>query len=139
MIQSKRKGEMHADYQKQLRFLTSHNVLYSEAEFVRTALRYWQKTAHPLCHLSNLCRGHDPRIRRHRGLNPKILRNIRVRQKMRLQVAPLIEAPTTYRAFVRRLLHMHDFMNRQSPTLAKPLAALVAFERLLLTVYISKM
>lgn len=102
-------------------------------------LRYRQKTAHPLCHLSNLCRGHDPRVRRHRGLDPEILRHVRVRQKMRLQVAPLIEAPAAYRALVRRLLHMHDFVNRQSPALAKPFAALVTFERLLLAVYISEM
>lgn len=80
--------------------LTSHNVLYGEAEFVRTALRNWQETAHPFCHLSNLCR-YDPRVRRHRGLDPEVLRNVRVRQKMRLQIAPLIEAPTAYRTFMR--------------------------------------
>lgn len=103
---------------------------------MRTALRYWQETAHPLCHLSNL-RRHDPRVRRHRGLDSEVLRNVRVREKVRLEIASLIEAPAAHLTLVRRLLHMHDFMNRQSPTLAKPFAALVTFERLLLAVYIS--
>jgi len=61
---------------------------------------------------------------------------IRVREKMSLQVAPLIETSGTDRTLVRRLLHVQDLVHRQSATLAEALAAFATFEGLLLTMNI---
>ena len=59
---------------------------------------------------------------------------VRVRQKVRLQVRPLVEAPAADGALVRRLLHVQNFVHGQSSGLAEAFAALAALERLLLRV-----
>lgn len=60
--------------------------------------------------------------------------DVRVREEMSLQVAPLIETPGADGTLVRRLLHVQDLVDRQGPALTKSLAALGALERLLLAV-----
>lgn len=60
--------------------------------------------------------------------------DVRVREKMSLQVAALIETPRADRALVRRLLHVQNLVNSQGPALAKSFAALGAFERFLFAV-----
>jgi len=60
--------------------------------------------------------------------------DVRVREKMSLQVAPLIETSGADRTLVRRLLHVQDLVHRQSATLAEALAAFGALERFLLAV-----
>lgn len=62
--------------------------------------------------------------------------NIRVREKMRLQVAPLIETPGADGTLVRRLLHMQNLVDSQRPALTESFATLGAFERFLLAVYV---
>jgi len=62
--------------------------------------------------------------------------DIRVCEKMSLQIAPLIKTPGTDGTFVRRFLHMQNFVNSQCPALAKSFAAFSAFKRFLLAVYI---
>lgn len=56
--------------------------------------------------------------------------NIRVREKVSLQVAPLIKTPRTDGTFVRRLFHMQNLVDGQCPALAKSFTALGAFKRL---------
>lgn len=65
--------------------------------------------------------------------------NIRVRKKMCLQITPLIKTPGTNGTFVRRFLHMQNFVDSQCPALAKSFAALGAFKRFLLAMYIPAM
>lgn len=60
--------------------------------------------------------------------------DIRVREKVRLQVGALIEATIANVAFVRRVLHVEDAMHRQSATLTKAFPTLCALERLLFRV-----
>lgn len=60
--------------------------------------------------------------------------DVRVREKVCLQVAPLIETPGADRTLVRRFLHVQDLVDSQGPALAESLAALRAFERLFLAV-----
>lgn len=60
--------------------------------------------------------------------------DVRVRQEMCLQVAPLIEAPGADGTLVRRLLHVEDLVHRQGPALAESFSAFRAFERLFLAV-----
>lgn len=47
---------------------------------------------------------------------------------MSLEVAALVEATRADGTFVRRFLHVQDFVNRQGTTLTETLAAFVAFE-----------
>lgn len=61
-----------------------------------------------------------------------------MREEVRLQIAPLIEATSADHTLVRRLLHMQDLVHRQRSALAEALAALGALERLLLAVYVAK-
>lgn len=63
--------------------------------------------------------------------------NVRVREEVSLQIAPLIETPGTNGTFVRRLLHMQNFVYCQGPALAKSFATLAALERLLFAVDVS--
>lgn len=65
--------------------------------------------------------------------------DVRVRKQMSLQVAPLIKTPGADGTFVRRLLHMQNFVDGQCPALAKSFTALGAFKRFLLAVYIPAM
>lgn len=60
-----------------------------------------------------------------------------VGQKMRLEIRSLIEAAVAHGAFVRRFFHVQDLVNGQRSTLAESLAALDAFEWLLLRVNVS--
>ena len=60
--------------------------------------------------------------------------DVRVREKVGLQVAPLVETPGAHGTLVRRLLHVEDLVHREGPALAESFAALRAFERLLLAV-----
>lgn len=60
--------------------------------------------------------------------------NVRVREKMGLEVAPLIEAPGTDGAFVRRFLHVQNLVDSQRPALTESFAALGTFERFLFAV-----
>lgn len=60
--------------------------------------------------------------------------DVRVREKVSLQVAALIETTRADRTLVRRLLHVQNFVNSQGPALAKSFAALGAFERFLFAV-----
>jgi hypothetical protein len=57
-----------------------------------------------------------------------------VSEKVRLQVAPLIETSVADRTLVRRFLHVQDLVYRQSATLAEAFAAFGALERFLLAV-----
>lgn len=60
--------------------------------------------------------------------------DVRVREKMGLEVAPLIEAPGADGALVRRFLHVQNLVDSQRPALTESLAALGALERFLFTV-----
>lgn len=60
--------------------------------------------------------------------------NVRVREKMSLEVAPLIEAPGADGALVRRFLHVQNLVDSQRPALTESLAALGTLERFLFTV-----
>lgn len=60
--------------------------------------------------------------------------NVRVREKMSLEVAPLIEAPGADGTLVRRFLHVQNLVDSQRPALTESLAALGALERFLLAV-----
>lgn len=128
---------------------TFHNVFYSESEFGNGFAG--SLNVHVIVQsIRDLFdrRGRHRRLRGHRGLDSEILRHFRVRhfrtrhfrvrQKMRLQIAPLIKAAIANRTFVRRLLHVQNLVNRQRPALTKSLAAIGAFERLLLAVYVSR-
>lgn len=59
---------------------------------------------------------------------------IGVRQQVRLQVGPLVEAAIAHGTLVRRLLHVQNLVHGQSARLAESLAALEAFEWLLFRV-----
>lgn len=60
--------------------------------------------------------------------------DVRVREQVGLEVAPLIKASGADRAFVRRLLHVEDLVDGQGSALAESFAALAALERLFLAV-----
>lgn len=62
--------------------------------------------------------------------------NVRVSEKMGLEVAPLIEAPGADGALVRRFLHVQNLVDSQRPALTESLAALGALERFLFAVNI---
>lgn len=57
-----------------------------------------------------------------------------MRQEVRLQVAPLVEASAAGRTLVRRLFHVQDAVHGQGAALAEALAAVGALERFLLAV-----
>lgn len=55
-------------------------------------------------------------------------------EQVRLEIAPLVEAPATGGALVWRLLHVKDLVDGQGAALAESLATLATLERLLLAV-----
>lgn len=116
--------------------LTPHYVLYTEPKLRSGGGGPLNRdqTAHPLRHLPDGRRGGDPGVRCHRRLDPQILGHVRVRQKMSLQVTPLVEAPGANRTLVRRLLHVQDLVYGQSPALAESFSTFAAFKWLLFAV-----
>ena len=61
-----------------------------------------------------------------------------MREKVRFQVASLVKASRADRTLVRRLLHVEDLVNGQSPALAKSFPALAALERCLFAVDVAE-
>lgn len=60
--------------------------------------------------------------------------DVRVREKMGLQVASLVETPCAHGTFVRRFLHVQDLVHGQGPALTESFSTLGAFERFFLAV-----
>lgn len=94
-----------------------------------------------------VCRGHGQQVVReavpaevaiaaeHFAARRTVIRfDVGVRQQVRFQVGPLVEAPAAHRTLVRRLFQMQDLVHGQRARLAKPFAALQTLERFLLGV-----
>ena len=58
--------------------------------------------------------------------------NVCVGEKMRFQIASLVEAPPTSVTFVRRLIHVQNPVDSQSSALAETFPTVIAFEWLVL-------
>lgn len=96
------------------------------------------QVGHPFRHLSNARGSVDLRFRCDRSFDSQILRHVRVREKMRFQVASLVEASRANWTFVWRFLHVQNLVNSQSPTLTKSFSAFAALEGFLLAMDISE-
>lgn len=96
------------------------------------------QAGHLFRHLSNGRGSFDLRFRCDRSFHSQILRHVRVREKMRFQVASLVEASRANWTFVRRFLHVQDLVNSQSPALTKSFSAFAALEGFLLAMDVSE-
>ena len=72
------------------------------------------------------------------GFGALVRLDVGVGQQMGLQVGPLVEASAALVALVRRVLHVQDAVDGQSPGLTEAFAAILAFERLFLRVDVSE-